>query len=173
MDEEPRRLDDAAGPEGSYTRRRFLRAGAAVSGGLVWAASLGAVHARAARTWPLANASNDRENVAEQPPTGPTGPTAAALRSFTAKGTRFGSVLRWKTASEAGIVGFNLYRHRLGRRTKLNRRLIRASGSVGGAPYVWRDRTIPRATSRHAAYWLEVVSADGSRQRYGPAASAP
>jgi hypothetical protein len=159
-------------PEESLTRRRFLRAGAAVGGGLIWGAGLGAVHARAARLWPLANTATERARAdlaGAADPTGATGPVAARLRAFTASRTRFGTVLRWRTASEVRIVGFNVYRSSAGRVTRLNRRLIPAAGAAGARSYAWRDRVVRGTSSRPAAYWLEIVSADGSRVRYGPA----
>jgi hypothetical protein len=160
--------EDAQPPNERLTRRRFLRAGAAVGGGLVWGAALGAAHARAARMWPLANTGSERAQRAD--PTGPTGPVAATLRAFTAARTRFGTVLHWRTASEVGVVGFNVYRSSRGRATKLNRRLIRAAGAGGSRNYGWRDHAIRvRASHPTPAYWLEIVSADGTRVRHGPA----
>jgi hypothetical protein len=164
--------EDAQPSEQGLTRRRFLRAGAAVGGGLIWGASLGAVHARAARLWPLSNTATSRAGADLPPPvdpTGPTGPVAARLRAFTATRTRFGTVLRWRTASEFRVVGFNVYRSSVGRVKKLNRRLIPAAGAAGGRSYGWRDHVVRGASSRPAAYWVEIVSADGSRVRYGPA----
>jgi hypothetical protein len=53
-------------------------------------------------------------------------PTAVTLVSFTAAAFRDTVTLRWRTAAEPQLLGFDVYRS--GR--KLNRRLIAARGSV-------------------------------------------
>jgi beta-glucosidase len=87
-------------------------------------------------------------------------PTAVTLRSFTA--VRHGSpvVLRWRTASEAGVVGFRLYRD--GARLV---RVVAAHGPVAGAAYTVVDRL--RAAA--ATYRLEAVHAGGATSRLGTA----
>jgi predicted extracellular nuclease len=86
-------------------------------------------------------------------------PTAVTLRSFTA--TRSGGtvVLRWRTSSEAGTLGFDVYRTLAGARVKLNRRLIMAAGGLGGHAYAFR---VSRA-ARGGTYSLEEVRTDGTR----------
>ena len=91
--------------------------------------------------------------------------TAVALRSFTATAVRAGALLRWRTATEIAIAGFDLYRVADGTRVKVNRRLIPAHGR---GRYSRLDRGAPAGKS--VRYWLDAVSLDGTRTRYGPAA---
>ena len=81
-------------------------------------------------------------------------PTAVALRFFTA--TRVGTrvVLRWRTASELGVLGFRVFSGR----ERLNGRLIAAGGGTAGRAYTWRTGARPSSTFR-----LEAVSASGTR----------
>jgi hypothetical protein len=90
-------------------------------------------------------------------------PTAVQVRSFTAAPAARGTVLRWRTASEAGLLGFNVYRGTGARTRKLNHSLIRAKGGAAGASYSWLHRGA-RAGSR---YRLQIVNADGTRHWYG------
>ena len=71
-----------------------------------------------------------------------------------------GVLVRWRTASEVGLLGFNLYREVRGKRVKVNRSLIRARGGTSGAAYRFLDR---RATRGSGRYWIQAVNLDGSR----------
>jgi hypothetical protein len=85
-------------------------------------------------------------------------PTAVRLRAFDASRTGRGVTVSWQTASEAGTMGFNVWRQQGNRRLKVNARLIRArAGVAGGHSYRLVDR---RAGKR---YWLEAWSASGAR----------
>jgi len=79
-------------------------------------------------------------------------PTSVVLSSFTA--TRAGAkvTLRWRTLSEAAVLGFNVYTARGGKRVKLNTALIQARGSLTGHAYSWSG------TARGTRFWLETVS---------------
>ena len=90
------------------------------------------------------------------------GTTAVAVRSFSARAAGRAVVLRWRTGSEVGLAGFNLYRGGL----RLNRSLVPAVGDARGHAYVWRGRTAP---ARHASYRLQLVRTDGARAWFGPA----
>jgi hypothetical protein len=90
-------------------------------------------------------------------------PTAVQMRAFTAAPVARGIMLRWRTASEGGVLGFNVYRGAGARARKLNHSLIRTKGSPAGASYSWLDRGA-KSGSRHR---LQVVNADGSRRWYG------
>ena len=79
-------------------------------------------------------------------------PTAVSVRAFTARRTLRGVVLRWRTGSDVGLAGFEVYR--AGRR--VNRRLI-AAGGAGN--YTFVDRT-GRVGGR---YRLQTVSLSGRR----------
>jgi hypothetical protein len=90
------------------------------------------------------------------------GPTAVNVRAFTAVRSAQGIVLRWRTASEASLLGFNVWREQGGRRERLNRKLIAA----GQAAYSFRDRL--RAGAHGHRYLLEEVRLDGTQAWYGP-----
>jgi hypothetical protein len=93
-----------------------------------------------------------------------TGATAVRLRSFAAVATARGVSLRWGLASQADVLGFNVYRQVGAKRTRVNARLIRAHAAGG---YSLLDRRAQRAAP--ARYWLQIVNLDGSRAWYGPA----
>jgi subtilisin-like proprotein convertase family protein len=99
-----------------------------------------------------------------------TPPTAVQSRSFDAEPSRAGTVLRWRTASESELLGFNLYRTQRGRLVKLNRTLIASvfSGTTGHS-YSWLDRS---AASGAARYRLQAVSLSGRKSWVGSAAVA-
>lgn len=88
------------------------------------------------------------------------GPTAVTVRSFDARRGRGGVELRWRTASEVQLLGFNVYR---GTR-RLNRSLIPAGGRRGAYSFV--DRAAKGAA---ATYRLQLVSTDGVSRWYGAA----
>jgi hypothetical protein len=85
-----------------------------------------------------------------------TGTTAVKLAAISAVRTRAGVSIRWRTASETNLVGFNVYRGEL----RLSRRLVLARGSTGGHAYSWRDRA--PATVRRT-YRIQAVLVNGSR----------
>jgi hypothetical protein len=90
-----------------------------------------------------------------------SGPTSVALRSGAASRTPAGVLVRWRTASEADVLGFNLYRSTKGRLVRLNRSLIgSAGGPASGHWYSWLDRTAPRGM---VGYRLEAVNLNGAR----------
>jgi hypothetical protein len=91
-------------------------------------------------------------------------PTAVQIRRVTAVRSGKNVRLRWRTASEAGTIGFKVFREQAGARVRASKRLIRASGAVSGTSYSWLDRRAGR-TSR---YWLQSVASDGSTSWYGP-----
>ncbi len=90
----------------------------------------------------------------------PSVSTAATFRSFTAKRVSGGVTLRWKTASEIGVLGYNLYRDLNGKRARLNRALITGKGLTGGSYSFKCGRAKDQAGTR---YWLEAIDLDGSR----------
>jgi predicted extracellular nuclease len=107
-------------------------------------------------------ASDHDPEVVQFDPISPV--TAIVVGSLTARADRRGAVVRWRTGSEAGLLGFNVYRERDGRKVRATHGLIRAAGALRGRAYAWRDRPA-RAGAR---YWLELVHADGSRTWRGP-----
>jgi ELWxxDGT repeat protein len=87
-------------------------------------------------------------------------PTAVTVASFGAKRSGSGVVLHWRTTSEAGMLGYDVYRERV----LLTRTMIPATGGLGGRGYVLGDAR----PGTKPQYTLVVVRADGSRRRYGP-----
>lgn len=92
-------------------------------------------------------------------------PTAATLLSFAASTAKRGVLLRWRTASEQGTLGYNVFRQERGQRVRTNARLLPVEGTPGTHSYAWLDR----AGGRTSRYWLQEVRLDGSHTWYGPA----
>lgn len=90
-------------------------------------------------------------------------PTAVRTSSLTAARSARGVVLSWRTGSEVGTLGFNVYRTQGSKRVRLSRALIRARGDVGGRSYRFVDRKAPRAAE---GYWLQEVRTDSTRRWY-------
>lgn len=89
-----------------------------------------------------------------------TNPGAVTLQSFTATGTSAGVVLRWRTGSEVGTLGFNVYRVKAGKLVKLNRAVIASKAKTLGGSYRFVDRTAARPGTR---YRLQEVTLRGTR----------
>ncbi|MDQ3893657.1 MAG: hypothetical protein M3292_03165 [Actinomycetota bacterium] len=100
-----------------------------------------------------------------------SGPLAAQLQSFTATRAGKAVTLRWRTASEVDMLGFNVYRQVAGKRVRLNRHLIPSAGllssALSGHSYAYRVAASTRAFAK-ARYWLQGVERDGSSAWYGP-----
>jgi hypothetical protein len=96
----------------------------------------------------------------------PPSPTAVKAATFRAARTTAGTLLRWTTASETGIAGFNVYRGGV----RANRALIAARGAVSGAGYRLVDRT-GRIGATYT-YRLQAVGLDGTRSWIGSATVA-
>ena len=96
-------------------------------------------------------------------------PTAAEVTRFTAQRTKAGVLVKWRTANESRIAGFNVYRERAGKLVRVNRALIRAkaAGTAAGRAYAWRDALAKPG----ARYRLQVVRLDGTRVWRGSARS--
>jgi len=82
--------------------------------------------------------------------------TPVTFRSASAQKVGKGVHVRWQTASEARVLGYNVYVERNGKRVKLNAKLIRAKGPAGGS-YLFKA-TVPKGK-----FWLQTVNTDGSR----------
>lgn len=87
--------------------------------------------------------------------------TAVSLRSFTATRSAKGAMLRWRTASEADVLGYNVYGLVKGNRVKLNARLI-ACKNPGANAYSFHYRA-PKGKKAPARFWLQTIHLDGSR----------
>lgn len=97
-------------------------------------------------------------------------PTAARVVHFAAHPTRDGNLVRWETATEVDVSGFNIYRAAdpAGPWLQVNDALVPATGSAAvGARYELLDTG---ATEASRYYQLEVMEASGPGQRIGPAA---
>lgn len=90
-------------------------------------------------------------------------PSAVAVASFDAQARAGGVQVRWRTAQEAQLLGFNVYREQGTKRLRLNRSPIPARGATtGGRPYAFLDRRAPRTGTLR--YWLEALSLNGARK---------
>lgn len=87
--------------------------------------------------------------------------TAVRLVAFAASRSARGTLLRWRTASEAGVLGFNLYRGRL----RINRALITGRGGAGAGSYRFLDRSARLGVTY--TYRLQAVARGGSRAWIG------
>jgi len=90
--------------------------------------------------------------------------TAARMGRIAASRTPAGVLVRWRTASELDLLGFNVYRQVNGQRKRLNARLI---GAHGAGAYSYLDRYAPQR--KRVRFWIQAVNVDGSRNWYGPA----
>jgi hypothetical protein len=91
-----------------------------------------------------------------------TGATAVRSTSVLATRTKAGVLVRWRTGTEAGVAGFNVYRGNV----RLNGRLIAAAGSVSGHSYSWLDR---RPAAKARLYRIQAVRTDGKHVWIGTA----
>jgi len=89
-------------------------------------------------------------------------PTAVQATSVGASSRPTGVLIRWRMASEVGVLGYKVYRERRGARIRLHRAIIAARGSLAGGSYSYLDRSAPRP-HRGLRYWLQLVHTDGSR----------
>ena len=95
----------------------------------------------------------------------PFGPTLASVRWLRVAKAARGAVVRWRTAAETQLAGFNLYRTRNGKLVRLNRGLIPAlaAGNASGRSYRYADRLGRQGTTYH----LQVVALDGKKSWFG------
>jgi hypothetical protein len=102
----------------------------------------------------------------------PSGPTAVRLASFSAAGAHGAVRIRWRTASEAGTAGFNVWRFGPGSPVRLNPSLIRARGSEAkGAAYGVADRWARPGVAY--TYRLQAIGLDGRREWRASARATP
>ena len=100
-------------------------------------------------------------------------PTSVHLSSFTARFVRRGIELRWRTAQETEVIGFDVFRARGGRLVKVNRRLVaaRAAGSSRGAVYRLVDRGARAGVIQ--SYRLRATTLAGTRVWMGRVRPGP
>ena len=97
-------------------------------------------------------------------------PSGTELRSFTAKKSGARAVtLRWRTTTEVGVIGFNVYRKLSGEtRRRLIQPLLPAQSTQEGAAYTYGDWLPKNAPAR---YWLQAVDGNGARAWLGSTAT--
>ncbi len=88
-------------------------------------------------------------------------PTAVGVTSFTARPEQGRVAVTWRTGSQNGVLGFNVWRSG----TKVNRTLVAAHGRPAGASYRFVDRGVQ--PGRAYTYRLQLVHGDGTRSWYG------
>jgi hypothetical protein len=96
---------------------------------------------------------------------------ASTTSSFHASHTGRAVTLRWQTASEANVIGFNVYRLVRGHMVKANHRIIAAASlSKSSTSHAYSFRTVLRSRKLAASsrFVLAEVHANGSRTLYGP-----
>jgi subtilisin-like proprotein convertase family protein len=94
-------------------------------------------------------------------------PTAVGVRGLSGRALPGRVELRWRTAAETAIAGFNVFRTSNGLTKRLNARPIAAkhAGAANGATYRFVDRRVRPGASY--TYRLQVVRLDGTRQNAG------
>src|SRR5262249_3096552 len=95
-----------------------------------------------------------------------TTPTAVTLASAGANRTSKGVVVRWRTGTEADLLGFQVYRSRGHSWQRITRSLIASKGSVSGASYRFLDGTAKRAWAYR--YRIKALNRDGTANWFGP-----
>jgi hypothetical protein len=97
---------------------------------------------------------------------GTSTPTAVGVVSLRALRSARGVTLTWRTASETGVSGFNVWRASGSGWRKLNRALVPARGGVAGAAYRYVDANARQG--RAYRYRLQVVGTPGAAAFVGP-----
>ena len=95
-----------------------------------------------------------------------SGPLAVEIQSFTGERLRKGVLVRWRTGTEADLLGFHVYRSRGHSWRRISRSLIAAKGSVAGASYRFLDKTARRGVAYR--YRIKAVDRDGVASWFGP-----
>ncbi len=98
-----------------------------------------------------------------------TSPTAVVLHQFGAMAEGSNVVVRWRTASEIGTVGFDLYRRVDGEWVRVNDGMIAATGAPNGglgASYSLVDAGAVAGGTYE--YKLVETEQDGGMKEYGP-----
>ena len=98
-----------------------------------------------------------------------TSTTAVSVGSLTASRSTAGVRLRWRTGTEADLLGFQVYRSRGHSWKRLTRTLIPAKGSVSGASYRFLDRTARRGVAYR--YRIKALNRDATASWFGPVPS--
>ena len=89
------------------------------------------------------------------------GPTSVTVATFAAKRVARGVTLRWRTAHESSLLGFNVFRATGKRFVRLNKVMVSAKRRAQGASYSFVDRTARKG--RAYTYKLQIVGLDGTK----------
>src|SRR5262249_47353927 len=95
-----------------------------------------------------------------------TSGTAVTVASLAARPVANGVVIRWRTDTEAELLGFQVYRSRGHAWQRISRSLIAARGSVSGASYRFLDKSAKRHVSYR--YRIKALGRDGAASWFGP-----
>jgi Glycine rich protein len=93
-------------------------------------------------------------------------PSAVTFASASATRTARRILLRWRTANEVDLLGFQVYRSQGHSWRRITHSLIAAKGSVSGVSYRYLDRTAKRGVSYR--YRIKAVNRDGTATWFGP-----
>ena len=93
-------------------------------------------------------------------------PLAVTVASLSGHKVTKGVLVRWRTGTEADLLGFHVYRSRGHSWRRLTRSLIVAKGSVSGASYRFLDKTARRGAAYR--YRIKAVNRDGTTSWFGP-----
>jgi len=93
-------------------------------------------------------------------------PTAVTFASASATRTAKGILLRWRTGTEADLLGFHVYRSRGDTWQRITHSLLAAKRTVSGASYRFLDRTARRGVAYR--YRIKAVHSDGTAAWLGP-----
>ena len=89
------------------------------------------------------------------------GPTGVTVKALSATRAAKGVTIRWRTARETSLLGFNVYRASGTRFTKVNKHLVAAKRRAAGVAYSFVDRTARRGVAYR--YRLQIVGLDGTK----------
>jgi hypothetical protein len=98
-----------------------------------------------------------------------TTPSAVSVDGFRAARSREAVMLRWRTGTEADLLGFQVYRSRGHSWRRITHALIAAKGSVSGASYRYLDKTARRGVAYR--YRIKALNRDGTASWFGPVRS--
>jgi hypothetical protein len=93
-------------------------------------------------------------------------PTAVTFASAGATRMSKGVLVRWRTGTEADLLGFHVYRSRGHSWQRITHSLIAAKGSVSGGAYRFLDKSARRGVGYR--YRIKAVNRDGTASWFGP-----
>ena len=91
---------------------------------------------------------------------------AVSVQSLTARRSHQGVLVRWRTGTEADLLGFQIYRSSGHSWRRITPSLVGAKGSVSGASYRYLDKAAKRGVSYR--YRIKALEQDGTATWFGP-----